>query len=219
MALVGLASCSTLGKASPEPAPPPVNGMIYDWESRPVADARISVDGALAARSDINGRFAVSLPAFGPYRIEVSRDGFESVGLSLDYCDRAQVVYLRMASADELRDAAEDELERQNWAGALALLDRVESVAPGDWLGSYLRAVIGFRKGDYEAARKLLDGLYTAGCREAYLYLLRADLEQYYLDDPVAAARDLAEYLDLRYDPDVEARLKALKDSIASIPG
>jgi len=60
------------------------------------------------------------------------------------------------------------------------------------------------------AARTILEKLLAADYREPAVYLFLTDILQYKYADAAGAAERLKEYLELRYDPDAEARLQAL---------
>jgi len=188
-----------------------LNGMVYDYENRPVADAEIRIDGHLRARSDINGRFSLGELPFGKYAVEVGREGCERVSFAVTYGDPTQIIYVKLYSAKQLLSAAEKEMEKRNWAEAQAYLGRMEAIGADDPAARYLRAVLSFRRGQAKEAKGLLEALLADGYDEAYVHLFLADLCQYSFSDPRGAAAQLEKYLKARYDPDVERRLRELR--------
>jgi hypothetical protein len=188
-----------------------LKGMVYDFENRPVSDAEIGVDGRPAARSDINGRFALEGMSFGRYEVDVAKEGYETASISVDYGDAAQIVYVKMYSAKELLSLSEREADKRNWAEATACLDRIDAVDARDPAARYLRAVVSFRRGEAPRARTILEALLADGYDEPYVQLFLADILQYQLADAGGAEGHLAAYLASKYDPDVERRLLQLR--------
>jgi tetratricopeptide (TPR) repeat protein len=190
-----------------------LNGMVYDFDNRPVSDAEISVDGHPVTRSDINGRFSLGEISFGQYKVDVSKKGYETASIPVDYSDVTQIIYAKVFSAKQLLTASEKEAESRNWAGAVAFLDRIDAIGVKDPAAHYLRAVIYFREGEAQEARKILESLLSDGYDEPYVHLFLADLLQYSLADASGAVEHLEIYLKSRYDPDVEQRLQLLRSS------
>jgi len=210
-------ACATAGSVSHPGSPAdegmPLNGMIYDADSRPVADMLLSLDGSLSARSDINGRFVFQCVARGDHKISASKEGWEAITLSFNYDNPEQIVYLKARSASELVDAAEKEASGGRWKEALALLDRRDGI-PGicpDPAALYLRAVVFYRQGKSGEAARILRSLIGSGQDEASIHLFLADILQYELGDAPGAAAELEAYLRLESDPEAAERLDALK--------
>jgi hypothetical protein len=203
-ASAGRAGLSVSGRAA-------LNGMIYDCESRPVADAEISVDGEPSARSDVNGRFSLGEMRFGTYALGVSKPGFERTAFTLRYSEATQIIYIKARSAKQLLDAAEKEAEKRNWAQALGFLDRIDAIGDRDPLARYLRAVVRARQGETRESRAILESLLAEDYDEPYVHLFLADLLQYSLTDANAAIGHLEKYLKSRYDPEAEKRLQELR--------
>jgi hypothetical protein len=205
-------SCVSSGPAGGKGSEPvALNGMVYDYESRPVADAEISVDGRLRARSDINGRFSLGRIPFGSYKVGFEKQGFERTCISVDYTDMMQIIYVKIFSEKQLLAASEKEVTKRSWNGALAFLDRIDAIGVQDPVARYLRAVICVRRGEAEEARRILESMLADDYDEPYIHLFLADLLQYSLADDKAAVAHLEKYLKSRYDPDGESRLERLK--------
>ncbi len=209
-----LVSCAGVGAARGEP---PLNGMIYDFEGLPVQGATIEVDGKTTA-SDVNGRFALAGLPMGQHRLVSKRDGYETIETEIDYSDVTQVVYIKMISADQLLARAEKALDRKDWRDAEEMLRRNEAVRGANPAAGYLRAVFDFRRGDCRAAADRLEGLLAGGSKDPFVQLFLADLYQYRLNESERAAARLAGFLALRYDPDVERRLRSIGEVPSSKP-
>jgi hypothetical protein len=216
VAALAASACASTARLRREGASEaPLNGMVYDYENRPVPDAEIRLGGLLRARSDINGRFSLGELPFGAYKLELRKKGYERAALALEYRDPTQILYLKTYSAKQLLLMAEKEAERRSWADALAILDRIEALGPADPAARYLRAVLLFRRGDVRGSQLILEALLTGGYDEPYVRLFLADLCQYRLGDPLGAVAHLEKYLKARYDPEVEARLRELREKSA----
>jgi hypothetical protein len=195
-----------------------LRGMVYDFDGRPVSEAEISVDGREALRSDINGRFLFGDLGYGRHEVQIKREGYESDSIAFDFDDERQIVYAKLYSAKQLLSLSEREAEARDWAEALGFLDRVEAVIERDGSASdpaarYLRAVVLFRRGEAAAARSILETLLAEGYDDAYIHLFLADLLQYKLGDAKGAEEQLSAFLLSRYESEVEARLRNLRET------
>lgn len=213
--VLAMSSCASSGPAGGKAGwigagPASLNGMIYDYESRPVPDAEIRVDGMTATRSDINGRFALGPLGFGSHELAVTKPGFERTILELRYSEATQIVYVKIRSAKQLLDAAEKEAGKREWAKSIEYLDRIDAMGERDPLARYLRAIVRARQGEAREAKAILESLLADGYDEPYVHLFLADLLQYPLGDERAAIEHLERYVKSRYDPEAEGRLKEL---------
>jgi hypothetical protein len=102
----------------------------------------------------------------------------------------------------------------RRWADAESLLVRAEKLDGADPVFLYLRALLAYRTERYSEALQFLDAITGSGVRQAHVYLLRADLNERYLENPAAAVVDLESYLELRADPEAEDRLAALRGKL-----
>ncbi len=210
IAAVSFAACSTLEVQEDRP---PLHGMVYDEENRPVADAEIFVDGKIRARSDVSGRFVLADLVPGSYEVMLRKELHEEIRVPLEYSSPTQVIYAKMISADQLLAEAERELERRNWTGTSRALDRSLALRPDFPPALYLKASLLSRRGDAEGARDILTRLLALGVDDPFVRLFLADLYQYRFGDDAAAAAYLRGFLELRYDPEVEKRLKEVTNS------
>jgi hypothetical protein len=181
--------------------------MIYDLENKPVSNAEIYLDEKYITRSDINGHFSLSnINMTRRYELRISRNEYETLKLTLIAPDPALVLYVQMASAEQLIAHAEAALRSRDWAALETLLIRAES-AEGDALSiGYLRALKFMYTGDHITALETLLTLSETFHDCAFLYLCIADIYEYRLNDKTRAVRFLEQFLTFRYDPDVETR-------------
>lgn len=211
-----LGCVSTQGKASSFESVPQVNGMIYDYDNRPVAHAEIAINGEKLAVSDINGRFILNGLQYGDYELAVVANGYEGKTLKVYYSEPTQILYLKLHSVTQIVAIAEKALENREWESAREQLDRALRVNPRDESVRFLRAVLHFRTGDSEAARSLLEALIADGVRDPYINLFLADIYQYHLDRKPDALVRLDSFLLSRYDPDVQRRRNNLAEELAA---
>lgn len=206
--LVLAVSCSSLGTRAGDL---PLYGMVYDMDNQPVQNARVSGMGGQTAVTDANGRFALADLAFGSVRLEFLKEGYESQEIAVEYVSRAQVLYVKMISAGQLRTLAEAAIRERRWEDADLLTGRAERICPGHPETLFLMAIVRFRRGDSEGARTILEELLDREYREPVIHLFLADILQYRLSDPGSAASHLRSFLSLRHDPETERRLAAVE--------
>jgi hypothetical protein len=209
--MFGLASCAT----NPFPQKlPPINGMIYDYDNIPVTTASVEVDGKKVTSSDVNGRFALSDFLPGQYTIKVQKNGYETTQITIDYTDPTQILYVKMFSVVQLLQLAEKAFERRDWQNTESLLHRAELIDGHNVPLRFLQAALNFRRGNDEQANQILKQLLIDEANDPYIHVFIADLCQYRLNDMKGALRHLEEFLDLRYDPEIEKRRDDLRNSL-----
>ncbi|WP_010259493.1 carboxypeptidase-like regulatory domain-containing protein [Treponema primitia] len=188
-------------------------GMIYDGDNKPVKEVKIYAGDKFSAISDINGHF--SLPGLKPgkeYRIKACKENYEAVELEIDYLDPQNVLYINIYHVDQLLNLAEQALRDKDWLQTESLLSRTE-YAHGDYPSiQYLRGIMAFHRGEYDNALGILIKL-TEQEKAPYLYLFIADLYQYYTGDKDRAVLFLNKFLELRYDTELDNRIRELTGS------
>jgi tetratricopeptide (TPR) repeat protein len=191
-----------------------LNGMIYDGDNRPVKEVKLYVNDKLGAISDIHGHFSLAgLKTGKNYRIKALKDNYEEEALDIYYTDPQNVLYLSMSHRDQLLSRAEQALREGDWALSASFLTRAGSLGEGYAPTQYLWAALAFRRGEYPQALDLLVKLEEAERNAPYLCLFIADLCQYFIGDNDRAAVFLNKFLELRYDPEIAARLQGLVES------
>jgi tetratricopeptide (TPR) repeat protein len=189
-------------------------GMIYDGDNKPVREVKLYVDDKLSALSDIHGHFSLGTLKTGKnYRVKALKDNYEEAELDLYYTDPQNVLYINMSHRDQLLGRAEQALREGDWAPAASLLARAEALGEGYSPALYLRAALAFRRGAYREALDILVKLEETDGNAPYLHLFIADLCQYFTGGNDRAAASLQKFLDLRYDPEIAARLQALLEA------
>jgi tetratricopeptide (TPR) repeat protein len=185
--------------------------MIYDQENKPVHNAAIYVIKKYMVSSDIQGHFAI--PQIKPklsYTILAQKTNYEDIQMDIAYNDPSYVLYIRMASGDQLLGEAEQAIRAKNWAQAGTFLDRAQQAGADAAPAQYLRAILAFYQEQYTAALGFLAALAEQEKNAPYLYLFIADIYQYHLKENDRAEAYLKRFLELRYDPEVRKRLEDL---------
>jgi len=188
-----------------------IYGMVYDHENKPVQNVEISIGGKAVSASNINGRFTIKGLGFGTYEISFTKEGYETFSTVFEYSDATQLVYVKMISGSQLLAEAEKEMNERRWSTAEALIKRAEAVKPGDAPTMFLKAALKYRTGSAEEAKAILESLIAQEYNEPSIYLFLADIFQFKLEDKANAISNLKAFLQLRYDPEVEKRLKELE--------
>jgi tetratricopeptide (TPR) repeat protein len=189
-------------------------GMIYDGDNKPVREVKIYLGDKLSAVSDIHGHFSLGALKTGRnYRVKALKDNYEEAELDLCYTDPQNVLYINMSHRDQLLGRAEQALREGDWALSASLLARAEALGEDYSPARYLRAALAFRRGAYNEALDILVKLEETEGNAPYVHLFIADLCQYFAGGNDRAAASLKKFLDLRYDPEIEARLQRLLEA------
>jgi tetratricopeptide (TPR) repeat protein len=106
---------------------------------------------------------------------------------------------------------AEGAIKKKDWVGAENFLQRAETAGGGYVPIRYLRGILEFYRNRYTEALAILLDLAEKEKNAPHVYLFIADLYQYYIKDQAEARKFLAQFLELRYDPEAEGRLRELQ--------
>jgi len=119
-----------------------LKGMIYDLDRQPLADASVEVVGRGPAPviTDLHGRFGLGPVAFGPLSLRVSKAGYESLNWQFRFFEGSQVMYLQLASTDQLLSRAAAALEKREWRDFQNNLDRAKALDPQSLQAEILEA-------------------------------------------------------------------------------
>jgi len=120
-----------------------LKGMIYDLDRQPLADASVEVVGRRGPApviTDLHGRFGLGPVAFGPLSLRVSKAGYESLNWQFRFFEGSQVMYLQLASTDQLLSRAAAALEKREWRDFQNNLDRAKALDPQSLQAEILEA-------------------------------------------------------------------------------
>jgi tetratricopeptide (TPR) repeat protein len=186
-------------------------GMIYDGDNRPVKEVKVYVGNKFSALSDIHGHFSLANLRTGKnYRIRAYKENYEEAVLEIYYTDPQNVLYINLYHTDQLLSRAEQAIRDKDWSQTESLLSRAENVQ-GDYPSiQYLRAILAFHKGEYDAALGILIKLTETEKNAPYLDLFIADLYQYYTGDKDRAVVFLNKFLGSRYEQEIAMRVQEL---------
>ena len=189
----------------------PLNGMVYDYRSRPVTQAVVSLDEERTIQTDINGRFVFPGTPPGDHMLGFEKEGYEYVAVAFSFQSKTQVLYVKMISLATLLDQAETAVSEKRWADARFLLDRAAAIDGDNPAVRYIEALLALYRGEAERAAAILEEILEDGGVDAVVLLSLADLYQYTLDRPAEAMEYLARYLRLREDEEARDRYERLK--------
>lgn len=188
-------------------------GVVYDSRNRPCRGAVITIlrgRKELSFRTDINGRFIITDLPRGEHVINISKEGFESQEVTLDYTSRKQVLYTSLVSQETLLDWTETALDELEWGAAEGYLDRARRVDSGSSRLLSLEGAFHYQNRRFEDALDRWNALLEKGHRDPFLFLMIADTYQYGLERPEEALEWLNRYLESREDESVRERRDAL---------
>ncbi|MDR2021060.1 MAG: hypothetical protein LBQ14_09890 [Treponema sp.] len=139
-----------------------IYGMVYDHEGSPVNGADIFINGKKISESDIHGRFVLELKKPGGCRAGIFKEGYEPVEQTLAH-DPMDVLYIKAINASQLARLAEDALDRRDYAGAEALLERALKLEPSRPDLLYLQSIVFYLERDLPQSKAVLEGLLARG--------------------------------------------------------
>ncbi len=186
-------------------------GVIYDSRNRPCQGVSVTVlDEKRSYRTDIDGRFVIPNLSQGQHEIQLSKEGFVSLNVPVNYTSRKQVLYAQMTSADFLLDECKKHLDNLEWDKAEELLLQCREINADNSRYLTLEGALFYRTERYEEALGNWMQLIEKGHKDAYLYLIIADTYQYGLEDNTQAALWLRRYLEKREDESARERLEEI---------
>lgn len=89
-----------------------LQGMLYDYDNRPVCGYTISIDKKTKTFTDINGRFVFNDVPFGNHMITGEGNNHIPYQDSFDFNDKTQVLYIRVSSNDWLYSWIDSQIEK-----------------------------------------------------------------------------------------------------------
>jgi tetratricopeptide (TPR) repeat protein len=175
--ILSLISCNTAGYRRGSAG---LNGMVYDFENKPIPQYIITVDEKTPVSTDINGRFFVPRVRMGKHEIKGYKDGYESYTGALAINDRRQIVYLRVPNVSQLLGLADAALSKNNIEEAAVYIQRAGAIGEKTAELFFYSAVVLFRQGEYRAAIEKLQDALSFGFRDEYVVKFLNDLTERY---------------------------------------
>ena len=136
-----------------------VNGMIYDFTNKPVAQCMIALDNSYFGITDINGRFVLPKVPPGNYTLYVYKAGYEKFSEEILIINIEQIIYIRIPSQNQLLDMVDEALTAMNVDFADELIQRAYQVDKNNIEMLFYYATIKFRQQKFIEA---IDFLITA---------------------------------------------------------
>ncbi len=189
----------------------PLNGMVYDYDSRPVSNVTVVLDEKWKIETDINGRFCFPLVEPGDYTLELEKEGYEPLELTFHFHSRTQVFYIKIISLDQLSRRIETAVSNRKWKESDTLIERALKIEPDNPIVHYLKAFLELKKGNFESAAETLLAILDSGHNDLVILLSLADLYEYKLENPVAAKQWLYRCLQVEEDPEIRKRYERLE--------
>ena len=155
-----------------------VNGMVYDFSNRPVPFCEITLGAGHKSVTDINGRFTLQKVPAGTYLITGFKNGYEFHSDEINIRDAGQIVYIRMPSARQLLNLADQALTANNTELAGEMIGRALLADSRNTEALFYSAVLKFRQRDYSGAVEILDGVRNSGVRDFYVDKFFSDLKE-----------------------------------------
>jgi hypothetical protein len=103
----------------------PIQGMVYDQDSRPVPGYRLSLDGWHTATTDINGRFTFAGAKYGMHTVAGSDERYLPFSERCSFQNRTEVLHIKLTSADSLYCRIDDQIAEESFAAAKKSLDSI----------------------------------------------------------------------------------------------
>jgi hypothetical protein len=153
-----------------------LNGMVYDFENRPLAQYVVALGGRAPAATDINGRFFFPNVKPGVYKLAGRKEGYESYEGDIVVSDRRQIVYFRVPNRAQLVDLADGALSRNRIGEAEAYMRRAENIGEPTAEVLFYAAVVSFRQGRYREAAEKLRLAASRGGQDPYVKQFLDDL-------------------------------------------
>lgn len=172
-----LSACNTTGYGRSSAG---LNGMVYDFENKPVPQYIITVDEKTPVSTDINGRFFVPRVRMGKHEITGYKEGYESYKGPLAINDKRQIVYMRVANVSQLLDLADAALSKNNIEEAAGYIQRAGTIGEKTAELFFYSAVVLFRQGEYQAAIETLRDALSLGFRDEYVTRFLNELTERY---------------------------------------
>jgi tetratricopeptide (TPR) repeat protein len=190
-----------------------IQGVVFDLDKAPVNDAHIELQGpnsTVTAITDSQGRFTLSGLTVGDYSLSFSKTMYERRTWPVSFYDFTNVFYLQTASYWQLLDAALASLGEKEYNSADDYLQRAKNILEKSSTSLFLLGVLAERRGDIASAISDLETAVTLDEKSPYLWLYLADLYEHNDGLREKTVNALDKYLNLRDDPSVEERRKAI---------
>jgi tetratricopeptide (TPR) repeat protein len=156
-----------------------INGMVYDFSNRPVANCEIMLDKEKVnpkekvkpykSSTDINGRFTLLKVPLGTYTLTAQKKGFEDYVDEVMVIKRGDIIYFRMPSQNQLLELVDGALTLNDVELAAQLVERAYQIDKNNIEMLFYYATVKFKQQDYVNAINFLETAKSLGSRDVYI--------------------------------------------------
>ena len=146
-----------------------INGMVYDFDNRPVAGYHLKLNNDLEVVTDITGRFTFEKVKLGEYMLTGESSRYEAYEGKIVIYDQDQVIYLRIPSFLQLINLTDKALEENNLQEAEGFLKRASVMNSKDSDVMIYEAVLAYRYYNIEEAIRKIEQVKINGYRSEWL--------------------------------------------------
>ena len=146
-----------------------INGMVYDFDNRPVAGYHLKLNDDLEVVTDITGRFTFEKVKLGEYLLTGESNRYETYEGKIIIYDHDQVIYLRIPSFSQLINLTDKALEANNLQEAEGFLKRAAAMNIQDIDVMIYEAVLAYRYYNIEQAIRKIEQIKVNGYRNEWL--------------------------------------------------
>ena len=146
-----------------------INGMVYDFDNRPVAGYHLKLNDDLEVVTDITGRFTFEKVKLGEYLLTGESNRYETYEGKIIIYDQDQVIYLRIPSFSQLINLTDKALEANNLQEAEGFLKRAAALNIQDIDVMIYEAVLAYRYYNIEQAIRKIEQIKVNGYRNEWL--------------------------------------------------
>ena len=146
-----------------------INGMVYEFDNRPVAGYHLKLNDDLEVVTDITGRFTFEKVKLGEYLLTGGSNRYETYEGKIIIYDQDQVIYLRIPSFSQLINLTDKALEANNLQEAEGFLKRAAAMNIQDIDVMIYEAVLAYRYYNIEQAIQKIEQIKVNGYRNEWL--------------------------------------------------
>lgn len=150
-----------------------LHGMVYDFDNTPVPRYHMIFGDHYVIETDVTGRFTIEDIPLGTYVVKGSRNGYEDYVNEIVIGSRTDVLYMRVASGEQLLDLTDIALAENNVSDASVYVKRANMTGSSNPQISLYTTVIMFRQERYEDALVTLLAAEKGGLRDSWTEAFR----------------------------------------------
>lgn len=132
--------------------------MVYDYENKGLQDAAVIIDRKEIGRTDVYGRYVLSLKEGERYFIQIEKKEYEVMERDFIF-NSMHVLYFQIGNASQLLRLAEKAMDQSEYLNAVKLLERSIRLDGSRIDAKYLQAIGYYHLGMYEETKVLLETL------------------------------------------------------------